>query len=151
MMNFKQYMKESSDDEDVSKTLSKIPKSHSDLVRGYKIVFQPGNCLKGDDKHIGLIDEKNKTITIASPWNYGREYTLLHEVAHAVWKFLLSKKNKNEWKRLLEQEREKGKPHIRQNHEEIFCMTYAQYYAKNKLKKFDHPVLVNFISSLNHE
>jgi hypothetical protein len=146
-MEFKTYL-ESEEKDDVKRTLEKIPKKHSELVKDYKIIFQPGNCLKGDDSHIGLIDEKNKTITIASPWNYGREYTLLHEVGHAVWKFVMKDSDKKEWKRLLSKERRSGKGHLKQDDEEIFCMTYAQHYAKNKLKKFDHESLVNFISNI---
>lgn len=137
---------ENSANKDIEKTLAKVPKKHSDLVSGYRIIFQSGNCLKGDDQHIGLIDEKNKTITIAAPWNYGREYTLLHEVGHAVWKFIVNDDEKKEWKKLLKKERSKGKTHIKQDDEEVFCMIYAQHYAKNKMKKFDHPILIKFIS-----
>lgn len=150
-MEFKHYLNLSegeSSDEDVEKTLGKLPSKHASLIKGYKIVFQPTNALKGDDKHIGLIDEKNKTITIAAPWNYGREYTLLHEVGHAVWKFLLDDEKKKEWTKILKKERESGKKHLNQNDEEIFCMTYAQYYAKNKLKKYDHNALIKFASNV---
>lgn len=148
-MEFKEYvLSEGAKDEDVLKTLRKIPAKHSGLVKGYKIVFQPGTSLKGDDGHIGLIDEKNKRITIAAPWNYGREYTLLHEIGHAVWKFLMDDQKKKEWKAILKKERSKNKTHLGQDDEEIFCMTYAQKYAKNKLKKFDRNDLVDFISEI---
>lgn len=148
-MRFKDYIiSEGEEEKDIARTLEKIPKSHSDLVKDYKIVFQSGNCLGGDDRHIGVIDEKNKTITIASPWNYGREHTLLHEVGHAVWKFILDDEKRKEWKKILKSERAKGKTHIRQDDEEVFCMTYSQYYAKNKLKKFDHEPLLNFVAKI---
>lgn len=149
-MRFKDYIISEGEEEekDALRTLEKIPKEHAKLVKDYRIVFQSGNCLRGDDRHIGTIDEKNKTITIASPWNYGREYTLLHEVGHAVWKFLLDDEKRKEWKRILKSERSKGKSHIKQDDEEIFCMTYAQHYAKNKLKKFDHEVLLNFVKKI---
>ena len=99
-MRFRQYL---SDEEkrDVRKTLEKIPKWHADLVRGYEIYFQPHNTLKGDEGHIGFIDEDKKKIVVSSPWNYGREYTLLHEIGHAVWKYILDDDDKKEWKKIL--------------------------------------------------
>lgn len=148
-MEFKQYLNEAIEHEkDVRKTLRGLPKSHSKLVKGYKFVFQPSSCLKGDDKHIGLIDEKNKTITIAAPWNYGREYTLLHEVGHAVWKYLVDDKKKADWKNLLEPVKKNNKKDLDQGDEEIFCMIYAQVYAKNKMKKYDHDELVRFVKEI---
>lgn len=147
-MEFGSYFFETEEKDDIKRTLEKIPKGHSDLVKDYKIVFQPGNCLEGDDGHIGIIDEKRKTITIASPWNYGREYTLLHEVGHAVWKFIMDAKKKRAWKKILARERRAGKRHLNQDDEEIFCMIYAQHYAKNKMKKFDHESLVEFVSKI---
>lgn len=145
-MEFKKYLR-SEEKKDIQKTIARIPKSHSELVKDYEIVFQPNNTLKGDDRHIGLIDEKNKRITIASPWNYGREYTLLHEIGHAVWKFLVSDKQKAEWKRLVSKEKSRDK-NLKQNEEEVFCMLYAQNYAKNKIKKYDNENLVDFIKSI---
>lgn len=148
-MDFRHYIKESAEvDGDVKRTLKKIPAEHAKLVRGYKFVFQPSSCLKGDSKHIGLIDEKNKTITISAPWNYGREYTLLHEVGHAVWKYAVDDGKKAEWKKLLAPVRRKNKRDLNQNDEEIFCMAYAQAYAKNKLEKYDHEDLVDFVKEL---
>ncbi|NBT57168.1 hypothetical protein EBT16_00130 [bacterium] len=146
-MEFKKYL-ESEQKKDVKSTLEKIPKSHADLVRDYEIVFQPSNTLEGDDRHIGLIDEKNKRITIASPWNYGREYTLLHEIGHAVWKFILNSKKKSEWKDLLKKERKKNKKNLTQDDEEIFCMTYAQIHAKNKIEKYNNKTLMDFVSNI---
>lgn len=136
--------------EDIEKTLNKIPKEHADLIRGYKIKFEPNNSLQGDDQHIGIIDEKEKTITIAAPWNYSREYTLLHEIAHAVWKFIVSKEKKTEWSDLLKKTKtnKEIKKNLDQNDEEIFCMVYAQHYAKNKLTKYDYQKLENFISKI---
>jgi hypothetical protein len=150
-MNFKEYVnlnESAGDGEDAKKTLRRLPKRHSDLVRGYRIIFQPSNSLKGDDKHIGFIDEKDKTITVASPWNYGREYTLLHEVGHAVWKFLVSKEKREDWSRILAPVKAKNKKDLDQNDEEIFCMIYAQVHAKNKMKKFDHEELERFVSKI---
>jgi hypothetical protein len=146
-MRFKQYIS-NEEKKDINDTLEKIPAKHSKLVRGYEISFQPSNCLKGDKGHIGFIDEENKKIVIASPWNYGREYTLLHEVGHAVWKYILKDNDKAEWKKTLDGVRAKNKKELSQNDEEIFCMCYAQHYAKNKLCKYDHKELDNFVSKI---
>jgi hypothetical protein len=149
-MKFTDYLESkeiASQKEDIKQTFAKIPKKHANLVKDYKIIFQKSNCLKGDDKHIGLIDEKNKTITIAAPWNYGREYTLLHEIGHAVWKYLVSEEAKKEWERLVSKVKKTTKD-LNQNNEEIFCMLYAQNYAKNKLIKFDHDELKKFVSKI---
>jgi hypothetical protein len=147
MAQFKKYL-ESEEKKDVKRTLEKIPEKHARLVKNYEIVFQPSNTLKGDDKHIGLIDEKRKKITISAPWNYGREYTLLHEIGHAVWKFLLDEGSRKEWKALLEKERAKSKKNLGQEDEEIFCMIYAQVYAKNKIEKYRNKNLVAFVSKI---
>jgi hypothetical protein len=148
-MRFSEYLNEHSEsDKDVKRTLGKLPSKHAGLVRGYKVVFQPSNSLKGDEKHIGVIDEKKKTITISSPWHYGREYTFLHEVGHAVWKYLVDEDKKAEWKKILGVVKKNNKKDLNQNDEEIFCMTYAQYYSKNKMKKYDHDRLVDFVSKL---
>jgi hypothetical protein len=144
-MQFSEFLNEGRHwERDVEKTLRKIPKSHARLVRGYKFRFQPYNTLKGDDGHIGFIDEEKKTITIASPWNYGREYTLLHEVGHAVWKYAVDDGKKAEWKKILGPTRKANKKDLNQNDEEIFCMSYAQAYANNGITKFDHEELVEF-------
>lgn len=144
-MEFRQFLAEGSKGEgDTRKTLRKIPKEHRELVKGYKILFQPGNCLKGDGGHVGFIDEEKKTITVASPWNYGREYTLLHEIGHAVWKYRMDGERKSEWRKMLAPIRKKNEKDLDQNDEEIFCMTYAQAYANNKMVKYDHEDLVAF-------
>ena len=143
-MRFSEYLNEHSEsDKDVKRTLGKLPSKHAGLVQGYKVVFQPSNSLKGDEEHIGVIDEKKKTITISSPWNYGREYTLLHEVGHAVWKYLVDDKKKAEWKKILSGVKKNNKKDLNQNDEEIFCMTYAQYYAKNNMKNITYFNLCN--------
>jgi len=144
-MEFSSFISEATKVEgDIKTTLKKIPAPHARLVRGYKFRFQPSNTLKGDDGHIGFIDEEKKTITIASPWNYGREYTLLHEVGHAVWKYAMDDGKKAEWKKILRPIRKANKKDLDQNDEEIFCMSYAQAYANNGITKFDHDDLVEF-------
>lgn len=149
-MEFRNFFIESEQNE-VEKTLKKLPKKHAALVKGYSYKFQGGVTLKGDDGHIGEIDEKKKLITVAAPWNYGREYTLLHEIAHAVWKYLVDKHQKKEWMKLLKTVKNKSKQNKRyldQNAEEIFCMIYAQFYCNNEMVKFDHPELTKFIDTL---
>lgn len=130
---------------DVKKTLKKIPKKHFELIKKYKIHFEPNNTLKGDAKHIGFIDEKNKKIKIAAPWNYSREFTLLHEVAHAVWKYMLDRNDKKEWKKIVKNTKNKQN----QNDEELFCMAYANYYAKHKVEIHNHETWNEFIKNIN--
>jgi len=145
-MQFRRFISESAEYEgDLKKTLAKIPKAHSGLVKGYKFVFQPSNSLKGDDKHIGFIDEEKKTITVAAPWNYGREFTVLHEIGHAVWKYTLDDGKRADWKKLVASAKKGDKKGLDQNDEEIFCMIYAQVYAKNKMEKYDHEKLTDFV------
>jgi hypothetical protein len=148
-MKFSKYvlLREGKESEDLKKTLAKLPQRHRDVVKDYKFVFQPSNGLKGDPKHIGFIDEEKKTITVAAPWNHSREYTLLHEVGHAVWKHFVREKEKKEWRRILAAHRKKHK-NLDQEHEEMFCMLYAQYYAKNKLEKYDHKELLDFVAKI---
>lgn len=147
-MEFKIFLESAENTKNINDTLKRIPKTHGDLIKNYKISFEPDNTLKKDSKHIGFIDEEKKTIKIAAPWNYGRQYTFLHEIAHAVWKYLVSEKNKKEWKNLIKKEKVKNKEGLDQNEEEIFCMIYAQNYAKNKMSKFEHPELEKFIKSI---
>ena len=148
-MNFKFFLEsDQSYKKDTKSTLNKIPKKHSGLIKDYKIIFEPDNTLKNDEDHIGFIDEEKKTITIASPWHYGREYTLLHEIAHAVWKYLINEKMRNEWSKAVKKEKKIDKEGLDQNVEELFCMTYAQYYCKNKMLKFEHPNLIKFIDKI---
>jgi len=120
-MRFKQYISKE-EKKDIEGTLEKIPDSHAKLVKGYEISFQPSNSLKGDKRHIGFIDEENKKIIVASPWNYGREYTLLHEIGHAVWKYMLEEKDRDEWKKTLSAVRREHKKDLSQDDEEIYCM-----------------------------
>ena len=130
---------------DSKKTLKKLPKSHQGLVKGYKFVFQPGNGLKGDSEHVGLIDEEKKTITVAAPWYYGREYTFLHEVAHLVWKYLVDKNLRHKWGETVKNTKDERQ---HQGEEELFCMAYANYYAKNKIVIHTHDAWEKFIKKL---
>ena len=141
-MNFRQFLIES-DNYNVEKTLGKVPKSHRSLIEKYKIEFKKGNTLDGS--HIGEIDEKKKKITLAGPWNYGREFTFLHELGHAVWNYLLDEKTKKEWSKTVKKTK---KPRQHQGMEELFCMAYANFYAKNKIVIHDHPEWEYFIKKL---
>jgi hypothetical protein len=111
------------------------------LIKDYKFKFQSGNGLDGDPDHIGSIDEKNKKITIASPWNYGREYALLHEIGHLIWKYLVSEKSKDKWSKIVKNTKNKQNQGI----EELFCMAYANTYAKNKIEIHNHTKWEKFI------
>lgn len=129
---------------DVRKTLRKLPKAHRKLIRGYKFEFQPTNTLKNDGDHIGFVDEEKKKIVVASPWNYGREYTLLHEIGHAVWKYLVDEKRRKKWMQIVENTKHKQN----QGAEELFCMAYANFYAKNKIEIHTHKTWETFIKNL---
>ena len=146
-LNFKIYFEES-DNNDLKKLLSKIPKSHKNLVKDFKFTYTKNNTLNGDKKHIGVI-YKDK-IEIAAPWNYSREFTTLHEIAHMVWAYKMSSKLKNEWKKISKKTLKDNKNINEKDPEELFCMAYAQYYAKNKITKFDHPEWEKFIKQLSN-
>lgn len=127
----------SEEDKNIKKTLARLPKRHSDLVSGYKFNFQIGNTLQGDDKHVGYMDDKKKTIAVAAPWNFGREFTFLHEIAHQVWSKVLDAKLQKEWRKIEPKDSE-----------EAFCMAYANYYTEMPVEKFDKPRWKAFIKGL---
>ena len=124
---------ENEEKENVKAMISKLPKGHRKLLDGYKFKYTPGNTLKGDDEHIGYI-HKDK-IVVAAPWNYGREFTTLHEIAHLVYEYLCTKKWKDDWKVTVKKHPDRQK----QNDEELWCMAYACHFAKHKIKVHDHP------------
>jgi len=131
---------------DVRKLLNKLPKSHAQLVNGFKWKFQSGNTLHGDDEHVGYMDDQNKEIAVAAPWNYGREFTILHEIAHRVWGSILTPEIKKEWKQIVKNTSKKQD----QGAEELFCMAYAATYCKNPPTIHDHETWKNFIHKLQH-
>lgn len=141
-MNFRQFL-ESEEEKDLSRTMNKIPKSHAGLVDGYKFKFQGGNTLKGDDDHIGYMDKEPEEIAVAAPWNYGREFTILHEIGHLVYD-RLGEDLKHRWATIVNGTKNKQN----QGAEELFCMAYANYYAKNKIVIHDHPEWNKFIEAL---
>ena len=135
-----------SNETDARASIGKLPRSHQALVRGFSLNFQPAGTLKGDDGHIGKVeDTPRRKITLASPWYYPREFALLHEIAHLVYaKWIKGTKLEKEWNRLCLGT--KGK--VKQNCEEIFCHSYASYYSHNKVVKHDHENLESFIKKL---
>lgn len=137
---------EQEEDKDILKTLSNLPSDHSDLIKGYRVKLVSGNTLDNDDEHIGYMDKSPKEIVVASPWNYGREFTLLHEIGHRVWENL-DNSQRQEWGKLVKQNKDSSKE-FDQSEEELFCMIYAQHFTATKLKKFDFPKLLNFIQRI---
>jgi hypothetical protein len=131
---------------DLQKAMKKIPSGHRKLLRGYKFHTQGGNTLAGDGEHIGSNDLNKKKIIIAAPWNYGREFALLHEIGHLVWaNFVAPHKDKvRQWQKIAKTTKKK----LRQNTEELFCHAYANTYAKNKITVHDHPEWEDFVKNL---
>lgn len=142
-MEFKQFI-ENSEQNDVKNSIKKLPKSYQKLVNKYEIKFEDGHNVKHDKDSIGFIDEEKKVITIASPWNYGREYTLLHEIGHIIWKYVVDNKRKTEWTTIVKNTKNKQK----QNDEELFCMAFANYYAHHQIVIHHHDEWQKFIKNL---
>jgi hypothetical protein len=145
-LNFRQFLIETSQTEkDIHETLRKLPKSHQKLIHGYKFNFQPGNTLKGDNSHVGVIDGSKKSVIISSPWNFPREWVFLHELAHLIW-MDLSKEKRKEWEEICRQTKlKKGEKDIP---EELFCHSYSSTYCTNKVTKYNYPKWENFIKKL---
>lgn len=153
-LRFKEFMQQymahdgmEEEKKDIEETLSKLPPSHKALVEGYRWKFHAGNTLNGDDEHVGYIDDGDKEIAVAGPWNYSREYTILHEVAHKVWERLVTPELKHQWNVLFKNAEKKHKA-LEQSAEEIFCMTYANFYADHKLLTYYKPEWMQFIKNL---
>lgn len=147
MKSFREFLVEREkceEEKNLAQTLNKLPKGHAKLVRGYKWTFQDGNTLDGDDQHVGVIDDKKKKITVAAPWNYGREFTTLHEIAHKVWEKYMTKELRDEWSQVVK----KNKGRMKQNDEELFCMAYANTYANQQVVVHTHPAWEKFIRKL---
>jgi len=144
MQSFRKFLHRSEEEEDLNGMLEKIPQSHRDLVADYKFKLQGGNNLKDDGDHIGYMDSGTEEIAVAAPWNYGREFALLHEVAHVVWENLVSDELRQKWQKIVNRTKEKQN----QNAEELFCMAYANHFAKNKIVIHDHPEWHDFIKEL---
>jgi len=154
-MNFKNFLIES-ENKDVKTSLLKLPKKHRALISGYKVVFEDGNTIKGDGDHVGFIDEEKKTITIAAPWNYGREYAFLHEVGHVIWKYIVDEDMRKKWNKLVKQHKAEQKNKVNssnsldQNTEELFCMVYAAVYSNHPPITFSNKAWESFVKSINN-
>jgi hypothetical protein len=142
MLNFKTFV-EQEEDEDILRTLAKIPKSHAGLVKGYTFKFQGGNTLSDDDDHIGYVRDEPKEIVVAAPWRYGREFVILHEIGHKVWEKMPGD-IKNQWAAILARTPNRQK----QNVEEMFSQAYGATYCKNPPAIHSHPEWFAFIKSL---
>lgn len=148
--NFKLFL-ETEEENNVKRLIKSLPKGHQNLLNGYKFVYTPNNTLKGDNQHIGYI-YKNK-IVIAAPWNYGRAFTTLHEIAHLVWEYKLDKDLRKEWESLVQKTKQefikslpkKNQDSLKQNAEEIFCMVYANVYSKHALLTYSNPKWEEFL------
>jgi cytochrome b involved in lipid metabolism len=136
MNGFKLFFEQTKEQEkNIKKTLAKLPKKFSALIKDYKLKWHNDNTLSGDDEHIGLINPIRKTITLAAPWNYGREYTFLHEIGHKVFENFMTDELMKEWKEVLK----KTKHKLNQNPEELWCMAFANQFAENKIVVHTHP------------
>lgn len=144
MEGFRTYFEATELEKNLKDTLDKIPASHRRLVQGYTFHWEAGSTLKGDDDHVGVIDPKKKTVTIASPWNYGREFTLLHELGHLVYHFFVSKELRKEFAEIVKWTKDK----LNQNSEELFCMAYANHFAKNQIAIHDHKEWDDFVKKI---
>ena len=116
------------------------------LIAKFKYNFLGSYTLKNDNQHVGLIDTKNKKIVIASPWNYGREHTLLHEIGHLVWAKFVDDDLRKQWESIVKAT--KMEKEDRQNAEELWCHAYASHFAKNKITKFSHPTWEKFVKKV---
>src|SRR5262249_38344282 len=123
-----------------------LPASHRALVRGFAIKFVNQPTIPGDDQHIGKVQDKpTKSITLAAPSFYPREFALLHEIGHLVWnKFVKGTGLEKKW--LTIYKNTKGR--VRQNAEECMCHAYASYYGHNKVEKHNFPAWDEFIRNL---
>jgi len=144
MIGFIKFLESKSEErKNLDKTLAKLPKNHQELLASFDITFTCKNTLDNDRDHIGSIFKYD--IKISAPWNYGREFTTLHEVAHLVYEKLVTKDDKKVWKKLCKKYY-KSKPKM--NCEELFCMVYANVYSKHKVETYNIEKLMNFIKNL---
>lgn len=140
MKGFKGWIEEK---DDVKESIGKLPKSYQKLVTGYKIVFEIGNTLKGDDGHVGMVVNKpKKLIRVAAPWRFGREFALLHECAHLVYEVYMTPELKKEWSKITKATKDRKED---ESEEELFCHAFAAYYTKFPPAIHDHEEWRKFI------
>lgn len=146
MKDFKKFIE--SEEEDVHKSLAKLPAAYQKLAHGFKVSFEPSHTLKGDDKHIGeiILDKKQKRIRVCSPWNYGRSFAFLHEIGHLVWeKYIKGTDLEKEWISICKNTKDKKKD---EPEDENFCHAFANQYVKFPLVIHDHPEWKKFIKKV---
>lgn len=144
MRSFIQFVEQKSEEEkNLQKTIAKLPEKYQKLLKNFNIKLTCKNTLNSDKNHIGVIHKFD--IEVAAPWNYGREFTFLHEVAHLIWEKLITKNQKKEWKKLARLY--KGEPKM--NDEELFCMFFASTYANHRIETYNQTKLVSFIKNLD--
>ena len=147
MNGFRQFFEQTKEQEaNIKETLSRIPKKHRDLIKGYEVKWQCDNVLTGDQDHVGIVDSKDRTITVSAPYRYSREFVLLHEVAHKVWEAFVAPHPEliKKWKSILKNTKDK----MHQNAEELFCHGYAASYCKNPPMIHYHEEWIKFIKSV---
>ena len=91
-------------------------------------------------------NEKTKIITICAPWNYGREFILLHEIGHLIWDNLMSNDQQKKWKQIYKKTKMIKKD--RQSAEEIWCHAYAASYVERPPMAYYKPEWVKIIKSV---
>lgn len=147
MQGFKNYLEGREEQEDIHRTLGKIPEHHRQFLKGFTLSFQGTNTLNNDGQHVGVVQTHPRPhIIIAAPWRYSREMALLHEVGHLVWEHLMDHHMRQVWSHLVKHT--PMEPGSRQNDEELFSMGYAATYAKHPPTTYYKPEWVKFIKSL---
>ena len=145
MRSFIQFVEQKSEEQkNLKATIDKLPKKHRMLLANFKIKLTCKNTLDNDTNHIGNINKYD--IVVAAPWNYGREFTTLHEIAHLIFEKLVTEKQKQEWNKLCKKFYNK-KPKM--NCEEVFCMVYASNYSTHHIETYNIPELTDFIKTLD--
>ena len=132
-MSFKQFFEAEEEVNNVKAMLDKLPSKHRELVKDFKFRYVSGNTLDGDNQHIGVIEKD--IITVAAPWNYGREWVTIHEIAHQIFEKFCTSKWKKLWSKVVKQNPKRQ----RQNDEELWCMAYSCHFAKHKIEVHNHP------------
>lgn len=132
-------------EENVKKTIAKLPKTHQKLVDGYKFVWQCDNHLKGDKGHVGLLDTAKKTITIAASFRWSQEWVLLHEIAHLVYNILLSEEMRGKWAELMKKVK---RPLGEKDDEEVFSHSFSNHFAFNQVDKFDDDRVMDMMKEI---
>lgn len=143
MKNFKQFLTESEEKDNIENLLKKLPKKLRNSIKKYKFDYQSGMTINGDKEHVGKIDSSKKTITISAPFFFSREFTTLHEIAHFFWEKFLTKQQKEEWGKLIKQND--------LNKEEIFCHSFSNFFSKYPLLKYNNDKTIKFIEKVLKE